>query len=474
MADKLHRILDCIKAEDLSLPKFLIELFKSDNRIATEYTNPFYEAHGPRRLIEVWDEQLRNSRKHERWDESFVNSATDVVIDRTLKHLDDNDVKKEWRLPHTNLTEDKVAGFLLDDHGFLGRYAAGAAVDKTDGMADSNAHDDGVPSTKGKNKGAKYLMRFLKGVLKEDVPVENLTKRAQRRRRARKPSSVRGCISAMLLFMTSQKTNAFQTVLGIFLHCTGCPRRVLEVLSGFGLSISYSQVLSCLKSLTKDAYMRVLQAVKENDFYLVYDNINLAIKHHHQRSNNRDTFDNGTAATVIIIPSDKNKPEPTIFCPVEERSVADANLFFPNDGDLENLFNVCQSHVSDSIVRSLPEGSTTFAIPIVPVEQLDLAKSTVFPLPVMKLDESTIAGNLSVLQRITEVGLNLPKSWFANPKNMFVAGDQMTVSRLLTLKVHRCFDPDPYHSLSWVSKNQSEQKVIKKSFYCNTRPLLLI
>ncbi|KAG0275569.1 hypothetical protein BGZ97_010265, partial [Linnemannia gamsii] len=127
MADKLHRILDCIKAEDLSLPKFLIELFKSDNRIATEYTNPFYEAHGPRRLIEVWDEQLRNSRKHERWDESFVNSATDVVIDRTLKHLDDNDVKKEWRLPHTNLTEDKVAGFLLDDHGFLGRYAAGAA-----------------------------------------------------------------------------------------------------------------------------------------------------------------------------------------------------------------------------------------------------------------------------------------------------------------------------------------------------------
>ncbi|KAG0010515.1 hypothetical protein BGZ82_003415, partial [Podila clonocystis] len=67
----------------------------------------------------------------------------------------------------------------------------------------------------------------------------------------------------------------------------------------------------------------------------------------------------------------------------------------------------------------------------------------------MKLDESTIAGNLSVLQRITEVSLSLPKTWFADPKNTIIAGDQMTVSRLLTLKVHRSFDPDPYHNLSW-------------------------
>ncbi|KAG9061327.1 hypothetical protein KI688_007305 [Linnemannia hyalina] len=144
-----------------------------------------------------------------------------------------------------------------------------------------------------------------------------------------------------------------------------------------------------------------------------------------------------------------NKSAPTLFRPVEERPDADTNHFFPNDGDLEAFFNTCQSHVSDSIVRSLPEGSTTSAIPVVPVEQLDLVKSIVFPLPVMKLDESTIAGNLSVLQRITEVNLNLPKIWFADPKNTIVAGDQMTVSRLLTLKVHRSFGPDPYHSLSW-------------------------
>jgi len=65
-----------------------------DDRTATDYANPFYEAHGPRRLIQVWDEQLRDDKRHKRWDESFVNNAVDVVADRNLRHLDDSDVKK--------------------------------------------------------------------------------------------------------------------------------------------------------------------------------------------------------------------------------------------------------------------------------------------------------------------------------------------------------------------------------------------
>ncbi|KAG0355162.1 hypothetical protein BGX24_006716, partial [Mortierella sp. AD032] len=315
ISDKLRRILEFIKAEDLPLPRFFVELFMSVDRIATDYTNPFFEADGPRRLIQVWDERLRGDKRHERWDESFVNSAVDVVVDRTIRHLNDDDVKKEWRLPHTSVTEEKVASYLLDDFGFLRRYATGTAEDKSDDLADDKAQTAGGPNTKGKSGGAKYLTRFLKGVLKEDVPVQNLTRRALRRHRVRKPSSVRGCISAMLLFMSSQKANAFQTILGIFLHCTGCPRRVLEVLSGFGLSISYNQVRICLNSLTRDACKRVIQAVKENDFYVVYDNINMATRHHHQRANKRDTFDNGTAATITLLPSDKDKPAPTLFRP---------------------------------------------------------------------------------------------------------------------------------------------------------------
>ncbi|KAF9312282.1 hypothetical protein BG006_004411, partial [Podila minutissima] len=97
----------------------------------------------------------------------------------------------------------------------------------------------------------------------------------------------------------------------------GCPRRGLEALSSLGLSVSYDQVRRALRSLTKDALKQVQKAVLENDWYVVYDNINIAMKHHHQRVDKRDTFDNGTAATVILIPNENaknDKPIP-VLCP---------------------------------------------------------------------------------------------------------------------------------------------------------------
>ncbi|KAF9149515.1 hypothetical protein BG015_008705 [Linnemannia schmuckeri] len=207
------------------------------------------------------------------------------------------------------------------------------------------------------------------------------------------------------------------------------------------------------KKLTKDARKQVKDAVGKFDWWVVYDNINIANKHHHQRADKHDTFDNGTAATLILFPSDKGQSPaapPALFRPEDERPVPTADLFFPKEADWEVPHQVSRSHVSATIVRSLPKGSTAVAIPILPIQKLDIHKTVLFPLQTMRLDESTIAGNLAVLERITQVGLQLPKTWFANPKNTIFAGDQMSVSRLLTLKIHRIVDNDPYDSLAWV------------------------
>ncbi|KAG0352647.1 hypothetical protein BGZ54_002649 [Gamsiella multidivaricata] len=418
---KLLRILHCITEENMTLPTFLEELFKSDDADVAQWTGVFHESKGAERVLKIWDSKLQGGK----WEEDFVNSAVDVVVNRTLKHLRNDEVRKDWRLPHTKVTGQKIAGFLVDDFRFLHRYA----------------------------EGAKYLTRFLKGLLEEDISDQKLSRKSRKRRGAQKPTSVRGCIAAMLIFMSSQKVNAFQTIMGLFLHCTGCPKRVLEVLSGLGLSISYSQVQNGLRSLTKDAREQVKEAVEKFDWYIVYDNLNIANKHHNQRFDKRDTFDNGTAATVILFPSDKDQPStapPALFRPEDERPNPVAALFLPNEFDSEVFRQVSRSHVSNAIVRSSPEGSTAVAIPVMPIKKLNVNKTALFPLQTMRLDESTIAGNLAVLERITQVGLQLPKSWFAHPKNTIVAGDQMTVSRLLTLKIHRIVDTDPYHSLAWV------------------------
>ncbi|KAG0290966.1 hypothetical protein BGZ98_003215 [Dissophora globulifera] len=375
ISQKLLRVLLCIKEENMSLPNFLEELFKSEDPVVAQWTGQFHDNKGAGRVLKIWDSKLQGGR----WEEDFVNSAVDVVVKQSLKQLENPEVRKDWQLPHTKVTEQKVTDFLQDDFKFLHRYA----------------------------EGAKYVLRLLKGLLKEDISDQGLSLKPGKRRRTQKPTSVRGCVAAMLMFMSSQKVNAFQTVMGLFLHCTGCPKRVLEILSGLGLSISYSQVQNGLRSLTKDAREQVKEAVKNHDWYIVYDNINIANKHHHQKGRQTDL-------------------------------------------DLEVFRRVSLSHVSNTIARSSLGDSAALAIPIVPIKQLHIGKTALFPLQTMQLDESTISGNLAVLERITQQGLQLPKSWFEKPNDTIVAGDQMTVSRLLTLKIHCIVDPDPYHSLAWV------------------------
>ncbi|KAF9322591.1 hypothetical protein BG006_002260, partial [Podila minutissima] len=236
----------------------------------------------------------------------------------------------------------------------------------------------------------------------------------------------------------------------------GCPRRGLETLSALGLSVLYDQVRRVLKSLTKDALEQVHKAVLENDWYVVYDNINIAIKHHHQRVDKKDTFDNGTAATVILIPTNmedeytkKNEPIP-VFCPESETSEPTADIFFPTLTDRVMSQAACHTHLSAAIARSLPHASNACMIPMQTIDEMEVHKTVTFPLPTMKIDESTITGNLAVLESITRIGLHLPDMWFNDAKNIIFAGDQMTVARLLSLKIHHAIELDRYGGLAWV------------------------
>lgn len=117
-----------------------MELFTSDDDNVKGFTDKFYQHNGPARVVQAWDEKLdgyklggykrngekRDDNERDKLDEAFVNSAVDVVIKRTLEHIKSDEVRKDWRLPHTQVTDHKIAGYLLDDFGFLSQYANGA------------------------------------------------------------------------------------------------------------------------------------------------------------------------------------------------------------------------------------------------------------------------------------------------------------------------------------------------------------
>ncbi|KAF9079027.1 hypothetical protein BGX23_005301, partial [Mortierella sp. AD031] len=236
---------------------------------------------------------------------------------------------------------------------------------------------------------------------------------------------------------------------------------------------------------------QVRKAVLNNDWFVVYDNINIAMKHHHQRINKLDTLENGTAATVILIhaeedckkaehdekaehgetsehdergPDDENgsddesdtddesdsddkisaddegrnnehndidesdkinercpsRPLIVVFRP-DRLAAPSASIFFPNATDRTLFRTVCRHHFSSVIAQS-----PACVVPIVEVDPLPIRKTIAFPLQTMKIDESTIAGNLSVLETIMDVGLGLARTWFAKLPVVIVGGDQMT------------------------------------------------
>ncbi|KAF9915471.1 hypothetical protein FBU30_001946 [Linnemannia zychae] len=77
---KLKTIYDAIKKENFTLPTFLCTLFNSSESSATRLTTQFYLSHAPCELIKIWKQKLRRRPK---FDASFVESAVDVVVDRT-------------------------------------------------------------------------------------------------------------------------------------------------------------------------------------------------------------------------------------------------------------------------------------------------------------------------------------------------------------------------------------------------------
>lgn len=117
-----------------------------------DWAHNFYKANAPGSLVRIWSKRLHRRN----WDEDFVNSAIDVIVERIGMALKDNNVRQEWRLPHIEVTEQKIAAFLLADSNFLHCYA----------------------------EKAKYLTQLLKGLLQEDEPDQNLSNKARKRRKA--------------------------------------------------------------------------------------------------------------------------------------------------------------------------------------------------------------------------------------------------------------------------------------------------
>ncbi|KAK6969685.1 hypothetical protein R3P38DRAFT_3336812 [Favolaschia claudopus] len=108
-------------------------------------------------------------------------------------------------------------------------------------------------------------------------------------------------VCAMLSVSRSQQANNYQVVIGLFLLGSGASKREIEALAHAGLSTSYNAIREHIHQLSAEAVAKFRRLVKEQMFFIVWDNLNIAFRVESQRLRSANHFDNGTTPTGIPV-----------------------------------------------------------------------------------------------------------------------------------------------------------------------------
>jgi hypothetical protein len=255
-------------------------------------------------------------------------------------------------------------------------------------------------------------------------------------------------ICALISVLRSQKANNFQLVIGLFLLGSGASKREMEVLAHAGLSISYQSIIDHVKQLSKEGLKKIQDLVKSCMCQIVWDNLNIAFRVAAQRLKAKNHFDNGTTATVIpvfdpstgghaahgTLPLDMKPPRertlPVLDWSPEDVLPSPESATQLSDSCFWQLKRMALDHIpgiSDELKKALGECPE--------VNQILLHITEQFPLPAMKLDESTLEGTLQVYLAILR-NLGIGDKELEAHGIMFDDGDLLTDT--LKEKVFHC------------------------------------
>lgn len=237
----------------------------------------------------------------------------------------------------------------------------------------------------------------------------------------------------MLAKARHEHASEYQTTTCLYFLACGTSRSLFDVLNHAGITLSYTQAVAKLKQLGLEQLAHMIKLVREQACMLVWDNLNIAFHVSEQRHDSKDHFDNGTTATLIPLfgvlfgglpLSLKAKRDCRIpvldfgtkdlLPTLEEAKRVEAGQLWHIEDIFYESFPVLRKHLKDEIVP-VP---IVFSIPVHKTEQ--------YPLPAMHIDESTLEGTLSVLDRILRVELKLTEEEIKSHGIFLCAGDHLT------------------------------------------------
>ncbi|KAF8319138.1 hypothetical protein F5887DRAFT_853068, partial [Amanita rubescens] len=107
------------------------------------------------------------------------------------------------------------------------------------------------------------------------------------------------CVS-ILLHHVNQNCNALQTIIGLFLHATGTPETVHELLAHVGLATSTTSTNKAINNLSESAMAQIRTFGQTMNVLYAYDNIDIHMKYSTPTVEHpEDTLIHLTSATMI-------------------------------------------------------------------------------------------------------------------------------------------------------------------------------
>ncbi|KAG0275081.1 hypothetical protein BGZ96_003956 [Linnemannia gamsii] len=230
----------------------------------------------------------------------------------------------------------------------------------------------------------------------------------------------------------------------IHLRGLSAPKRLIKLLSAIGLSMAYTTTTSGLRSLASNHRFLMRTKAVRYPIVVIFDNVNRMRIQRHQRSNKRNHMESQTAGTIVIGKDLGEEREPQS----DDRDPCVHNVALTTC-DTDHFRVVYRSHIFNAlqqnrIVNVNHQLTILFRIPDKTL--LNVERSKAFELPLMDIDQATVAGNKEVLETIREA-LDKPKVEFTGL--MLVGGDHLSVSRLHSLKERSIGELTPFDRMQW-------------------------
>lgn len=197
--DILTKIFNIIKDSKFTFKELLKAMFTSKNIYHGNFINRFYVTKGPSELVNLWEQDTRFKNNSP----SLVAAAANIAIKQGQSEL-----KRLTKLPELRHTANDVQIYEVEN----------------------------------------FTLEFLEQRFKSEGQVlfQILTGFATCNDKKNVSSTV-VMICSILLFLTSQKSDYFQMMMGLYLYSAGCSSSIMDILSKVGISVSRITVQEALK-----------------------------------------------------------------------------------------------------------------------------------------------------------------------------------------------------------------------------------